>query len=132
MSDPRIHAALAAHLVALTPALPTAWPNSKFTPPTASPYQEAGIIPARPATRNLDYGVIDQGLYQVNICYPSGTGTDAAEARAQALRDHFAAGTELPRDGLTVRVTRAPWWTEVPMRPGFYVLAVTIDYEALL
>ena len=128
---PDIHAALAARLASITPSLPTAWPNTLFNP-DGDPYQEAFIIPARSGARDLKTGAIYSGIYQVNICYPADTGVDDAEARAKLVCDYFSPSSAPIDYGTGVlRIVRAPYWTDVEMRPGFYCLAVTIEFEAI-
>ncbi len=137
MSDPNIRAALEAHLEALLPQLPTAWQNREFDPetdaPDNAPYQEAFVIPGPSRTVDLmQRRAINRGIFQVNLCYPTGSGAESVEARGKLVRDHFDPSTTiLNAGGLKVRIAGRPViGAPVPGRPGRYVVPVSIRYES--
>jgi hypothetical protein len=133
MSDPRIRAALEAHLEDLAPPLATAWENRDFDPPDGAPYQEAFMLPGPNKTVGLSQRTaINIGVFQVNLCYPSRAGAEAVEARGKALQDHFNPETTvLESDGIKVRIQGRPVvGASVPGRPGRYVVPVSIRYES--
>lgn len=139
MSDPRIRAALEAHLAAL-PAdpLPTAWqnwsdPDNPIPPVDGGPHQEAFILPADNSGENLkNTTTLHKGIFQVNLCYPAGVGTSAVEQRALLLQNHFnAAGPKLEGAGIAVRITKKPSIARPMDRPGLYVVPVSIPYESI-
>lgn len=134
MSDPRIRQALELHLGALVPDLPTALQNAEFDPPAdGGPYQEAFMIPGRPRTVGLKQRTaINIGVFQVNLCYPHGAGAGDAETRAKLVADHFdPATTVLESGGVKVRIAGRPVvGSDVPGRPGRFVVPVSIRYES--
>lgn len=108
MSIVKVRAALEAALGAMTPALATVWENTAYTPVVGTPYQRAYLLPAEPD--NSEYGAThrEQGVFQVSLFYPNGTGSAAAAARAEMLRTTFKRGASFTKDGVTVSITNTP------------------------
>lgn len=134
MSTPEIRAALEAHLEALEPALDTAWQNREFSPPADDPYQEAFILPGNPKRLDLrQRRAINIGIFQINLCYPTGAGAEAVEARGKLIREHFdPATTVLESGGVKVRIAGRPViGAPIDGRPGRFVVPVSIRYESI-
>jgi len=137
MTQSNIRRALELHLGAATPDLPTAMQNDDFDPAdpdTPPPYQECFVIPARGKARGLrQKTALHLGIFQVNLCYPAGSGTGDVDARADLLIEHFRpADTVLEFGGTKVRfrgfgVKAGP----IPGRPGLYVVPVSFTYESI-
>lgn len=109
MSDAAIRAAIESRLNGMTPALATAWENVPFTPVDGTPYQRAYLMPAQP--ENPTIGALLQrlsGVYQINLFYPTGTGSSAAMTRALAIRARFPRGLTMTAGGVTVSVIETP------------------------
>lgn len=106
MSD--LRAALEEALAAMTPALPTAWENTSYTPVADVPYQRVSLLRAEPI--NAEYGANfqDSGILQVSLMYPPGQGAAPAEDRAQLLRTTFRRGASFTKNGLVVKIIRTP------------------------
>ncbi len=87
------------------PALPVAWPNTKFSPPTNAVYLRAYVLPAATISRDAagDHRQY-RGLFQVNVVMPIGTGSRAAEQIAAELDDLFPVNLSIPSGALAVRV----------------------------
>lgn len=138
MSDPRIRDALEAHLNTLEPPLPTAWQNFDFDPATAAPdgapYQEAFVIPGPNRTVGLKQRTaINRGIFQINVCYPTGSGASAAESRGRLIGAHFNPETTVLNgaDGIKVRIAGKPViGAPVPGRAGRFVVPVSVRYES--
>lgn len=131
MSMVLIRAALEQHLAALVPDLPTAVENTKFTPPTnGGPYQEAHVLPADPITPMDTLSFIEQGIFQVTLCYPLGAGSRDAADRAEAVRSHFARGTPLTAGGISVTITSVPSVAKGDPENGYWKVPVTIRWQA--
>lgn len=97
MSRAAIRTALESHLAALTPQWPTQWDNVTFSEPTnRTPWQRASVMFAdtKPLGMAAGSGQEWRGVFHVTIWTPSGTGPQAAEARAALLRGDLAAGIE--------------------------------------
>jgi hypothetical protein len=104
MSVLKIRAALETALAALTPALPTAWENIPFEPVTGQAYQQAFVQLAEP--ENIEYGgVYEQaGIFQINLRYPTKTGTADSTSRAEMIADLFKKGASFQSIGLIVTI----------------------------
>lgn len=92
MNNGAIHKALAKKLetVAATMAIPVAWENVQFEPPTTGIYLEEDFLPAE----NEDVFVqgtkaVRRGIYQVTVVYPLGKGSQKAATLADTIAEAF-------------------------------------------
>lgn len=128
----KIRKALELHLAAFEPKLPTIWQNrgdpQGFN--ANAPYQKAFLMPAsNRAFRLRENVVLQSGIFQINLCYPTGIGAYEPEARAGALAAHFK-GRILEADGVKVRIKGYPDIApSVSVSP--YVVPVSISYESI-
>ena len=131
MSLPSIRRALENHLKAMVPNLPTAYENAPFKPPAdGSEYQEVRLMPADPITPMDNLTFIEQGLFQVTLCYPLGVGPRAAEDRAEAVRAHFRRGTTLTAGGVSTIISHVPVVAASVPGDGQWRIPVTIRWQA--
>lgn len=92
MNNGAIHKALTRKLenIAAAMALPVAWENTPFTPPTAGVYIEENFLPAESEDVFVQgTKAIRRGVYQVTVVYPLGKGTQAAAALADKIAEAF-------------------------------------------
>ena len=92
MNNGAIHKSLARKLEAVAAALavPVAWENTAFTPPSSGIYLEEDFLPAE----NEDVFVqgtkaVRRGIFQVTVVYPLGRGSQAAAALADKIAEAF-------------------------------------------
>lgn len=92
----------------LSPALPTAYENTAFTPPTGM------YLRTQFTVQTPDDPVYGTGYYrelmtfQVFVCEELNKGTANAQEKAEAIRTLFAKGTSFTEDGYIVHVLRTP------------------------
>jgi hypothetical protein len=104
MSEVAVQSALEQHLTALG-GLDTAWENVSFAPVDGVPFQRVNMLPLTPEDEVMGRGMVKlRGLLQVTLCYPSGSGRGAVQARADALRLHFKPPKTLTQNGVQVQV----------------------------
>jgi hypothetical protein len=74
---------------------------------------------------------IDQylGVYQIDIFAQAGKGRNAAEAKADAVANHFKRGTDLLYNGTTVRLGDVSRTNGTIIEDRF-LISVTINYMA--
>lgn len=119
---------LKAWAAAQTPAIPVAWENVAFKPPTGR-YARAHLLPNPAKHLTLEgTGRSLQGVFQVDLCMPPDTGAGGARALADSLDAAFSLVME--QDGLRI-------WLLTPMSaaPGMhkderYVVPVSGIYKA--
>lgn len=101
---------LCARLKALTfsPALPVAWPDTYFTPPTDGKFLEVIYLTNPTQTISMDNEGVqhETGIFQVNIFWPAGKGKVEALAIAEQIKTQFKKGTTLASGA---RMDRPPW-----------------------
>jgi hypothetical protein len=134
MSEPSIKLAFEQALAAISVGLPTVY-QGRDAPPgfiATQAHQKAFLLPAENETLGLlEKTTRHKGIFQVNLCYPSGTrGTTEADQRAKALQDAFYAGRELVADGVKVRVRGKPN-IAAPVALDPYTVPVSIRYESI-
>ena len=131
MSIVNVRAALETKLKAITPAISTAWENVAFEPVTGTPYQAAYVLPAEPANPTMGAGHYrEQGLFQINLFYPSQVGTATAAARAEAIRIAFKRGTTMTSGSIKVIVTATPYIGQGRTDGDRWMVPVKIRWKA--
>lgn len=131
MSIPIIRKALEQRLAALTPSIATAFENARLKPITDVPYQRINLLPNAPDTAIQGAKTyLEKGLFQIMLCYPLGTGPDAAEAQSQLVRSHFKRSTSMTESGVTVLVTDTPRVAPALIDGDRYCIPVTVPWQA--
>ncbi|WP_339025770.1 phage tail terminator-like protein [Leclercia pneumoniae] len=88
--------------------LPVAWPNLAFDPPDA-PYLRVYVLPAQTVGQDLAGQLRTyQGILQLNIIAPAGSGVTLARGLAQSIADAFPEGLPLVDGDLTVYINGPP------------------------
>lgn len=133
MADPsEIADAILARCVSLTlsPALPKAYPDVTFKPPSSGKYVEFRDFPNRPAWGSLAGGSLDQGLLQATVHWPRGTGIIAPLAVAKAVIDHFPKALRLYSGETTVKISGDPWAAAPLFDDKETLIPITIPWTA--
>lgn len=112
MSLDVIKSVLEKRLAALPNGIPTKqtqWPNTELKPAQGVPYQRVWHIPAPPFNfSGLSSRKRLAGVFQVDLCFPFGTGEAAADAAAKALEGWFPQGWTETANNVTTHVDRTP------------------------
>jgi hypothetical protein len=112
--------------MSLTPALAVAYPNVAFVPKIGTPYLQVSVIPNTTDALGInDNSSTDrQGLMQLSVFWPAGAGAIQAMQVASQIANAFRFGTRIDRNGLWVRIDKAPRvaaalqetdWLQVPV-----------------
>lgn len=106
--------ALLARLTTLqvgSPALPIAYPDVGFDPASDAPdgkYIDADFKRNVALWEGLSAGVIDQGLFQLDVVWPKGAGVIAPNEAAQQVANHFAKDLVLVSGATRVKLNKEP------------------------
>lgn len=104
-----IEAALEDRLLAITPAIATAFENKTFTPVVGTEYQRINHLTNTPVDHAVTLDVTeDRGILQVSLFYPLDKGRVPAKTRAQLIRDQFNPPLTLTKGSGKVEITRTP------------------------
>ena len=126
-----IRKALEKKLATLTPTIATAYENAPYTPVTGTPYQRINLMPNTPDNSTMGTAIyFERGLFQVMLCYPAGTGPNAAETRAQLIRAHFKRATSMTESSVTVLVTDTPRVSTAMIDGDRYCIPITVHWQA--
>ena len=131
MSAIHVRAALETALKAMSPTLPTALENVDFTPPASSlPYQRAYVMPGSPDNSENNASYRQDGIFQVNLFYPTKAGTGAAATRAEMIRAVFPRGATFQAGGITTTIFRTPEIMPGSVDGDRWLLPVRIRFTA--
>lgn len=131
MSILLVRRALEIRLNAISPAIDTAFENTSYTPANGVPYQRAEMLPAKPDNSVMGAKFyFEQGIYQVTLCYPQGTGTADAQSRALLIQQTFKRASSSSNGGLSTMVTATPEIGRAYQDGDRYCIPVSIPYIA--
>lgn len=113
-----------------TPAIPVAWQNVPFTPPTGR-FLRAWVMPAETGSETLD-GAHRRyvGVFQVSVYVPQGTGPAAGEAIAESIAALYPMNDLLSMTGLDVMIVSPMSIAQGFNSDGRYVVPVSCRYRA--
>lgn len=137
MSRAAIRQALETRLASLSPSWPTAWENTKFTPPAGQPWQRATLMFADTRAMGIGAGAPEhwQGHLHVQIWVPSGQGAQTAEARFELLAGragHFQRGMVLSAGGVHVTILQPTSRPALTTEPQWYGLPCLVPFDCVL
>ncbi|MFY7431717.1 phage tail terminator-like protein [Enterobacter cloacae complex sp. IR5441] len=96
-------------IIAESLGLPIAWPNIAFTPPDDAPYGRVYVLPAQTVGQDLEGQLRTyQGILQLNIIAPAGSGVTLARGLTKSVADAFPEGLPLVDGNLTVYINGQP------------------------
>ena len=126
-----ISSALDSQLDTLAGQSPIAWENTVFTPIKNTLYLRPTILPALTTQAALGANGIDEyiGIYQIDVFAPSGKGRGEAETKADAVADHFKRGTDLSKNGKTIRLGNVSRNSGIRSEDRF-IISLSINYMA--
>lgn len=130
-----IRAALETHLSTTLAGTDIAYENVAFSPTTGTLFVKPTFIPTvtQPATRGLNPQLLYQGVFNVMVNAPEGSGPSLADTTCNTITDAFAATTDISivvgAETFIVRIRYAerqqgridtPWYS-VPINIGWYI-----------
>lgn len=130
MSLDLVRQLLDTQLSTLLPALLTAWENVDVSPTIGVPYQATNLLPAQPGNPVYGPGFVEQGIYQVTLCYPTTAGAKDAVARAEQIRAAFPRGASFSKSGLTLSVSDTPEIMQGTLNGDIFQLPVRVRWYA--
>jgi hypothetical protein len=131
MSTAKIRAALETALATVSPSLVTEYENTNFVPPASGAYQRTHLMPSDPVNNTFgDDQKREQGIFQVLLYYPTGTGPGAATAQAELIKTKFKRGSTFTSAGVTVTISNTPTIAPALFSDDRYVVPIRIRYWA--
>jgi hypothetical protein len=95
----RIRQALEKAVLAVTPAIDTAFENTTFSPRVGEPYQQLHFLPAKPEAAVIDDSISEVlGVFQITLRYPAGEGVKNVLERARLYEKAFKVGVKLENE----------------------------------
>lgn len=97
----RIRQALEKAVLAVAPAIDTAFENTTFKPRSNEPYQQLHFLPAKPEAAVIDDSISEVlGVFQINLRYPAGEGVKNVLERARLYEKAFSVGAKFEHAGV--------------------------------
>lgn len=131
--ESEIMAALFAQVesLALSPAMPIAWPNRPFTPPADHRYLRVQFVPnmANRITIDSDGPHQHLGLLQVSVYWTKGEGERVPRAVAADIAAHFPCDLRLASGGLFVRITKRPDVSDMIVEDAAIQIPTIVSWE---
>ena len=130
-----IRAALETHLAATVGTTPIAYENVAFRPTTGTLFVKPTFIPTltQPAVRGTNPQLLYQGLFNVMVNAPEGSGPALADTTCNTITNAFSATSDISlvvgAETYIVRIRYAerqqgridtPWYS-VPINIGWYI-----------
>lgn len=95
----RIRQALEKAVLAVAPAIDTAFENIAFNPRAGEPYQQLHFLPAKPEAAVIDDSISEVlGVFQITLRYPAGEGVKNVLERARLYEKAFKVGVKLENE----------------------------------
>jgi len=112
------------------PVLPVAYENKAFTQP-AGVYIAGYLLPAETQVDDLQGSHLRyQGIYQINVFAPIGTGPGAAEAIADEIKTLFPVNQYYTLSGTSVWIIGAVTNGRADSMENRYMIPVSFQYRA--
>lgn len=133
MSQSDIHQALIEHYDAGAFGLVTVYDNNSEAtdPPNAGDWASTHYLPS--GSTDHTQGTLGddllEGIFQINVNTPLGTGTVASNAYKEAILTHFKAGYDVTANGQAVRL-RPPYASEGFKVNSNYRISITCPWFA--
>lgn len=129
MSLATIRAALESRLNGIASPLPTAWEAMHYSPTEGTAWQRVRLLLNDPIDHAVTSDVVERrGLLEVVLHYPSGSGSSAAAARAQAIADRFAPVQNLTSGSTTVQINATARIGSGFVFEAWYVVPITVPW----
>lgn len=130
MTVATIRAALESRLNGMASPLPTAWDAMHYTPSVGTPWQRVRLLMNQPVDHAVTADLVQyRGILEVMLFYPTGNGTSAIAAKAQAIADRFAPVQTLTSGSTRVEITQtARIGSGLAMDDGWYAMGVSIPW----
>lgn len=108
-----------------------AWQNIQYNPTKGTKYIRASLLPAETLNPTLgDSFNRKEGILQLLLYFPDGTGVGASETLADSLLAYFARGESFTAGGIVVRMLESPSISAGFNDNGWFVTPVSIRYTA--
>jgi len=135
MTAAAIGAALKARLgtLSFSPAIPIAWPNKDFTPPTDdnARFLQATIVPAPNQRVTIRAQHRRSGSLVVTVASRPNNGSGEGDGLADAVAAHFPADLMLAAGANRLRITEDPSIRDGFLDGAFWRTPVVIPFEVL-
>lgn len=135
MSHAKVRSALATAFIGGTffDADKISWPNILFTPPAAAAWAIVTFLPAQAEVATLGDAGQDElnGLLQVDLNYPMGSGEKDASDKFEAIRALFKPGASFTYSGQVVRI-RSCGRTHGRVVNNFFRITASIFFYAYI
>ena len=127
----RIRQALEKAVLAVAPAIDTAFENTTFKPRSNEPYQQLYFLPAKPEAAVIDDSISEVlGVFQITLRYPAGKGVKDVLERAGLYERAFNVGAKFEHAGVKTYIYRPAEINILGVDGDRYGVAVSIYFKS--
>lgn len=127
----RIRQALEKAVLAVAPAIDTAFENTTFKPRANEPYQQLHFLPAKPEAAVIDDSISEVlGVFQITLRYPAGKGVEDVLGRASLYERAFSVGAKFEHAGVKTYIYRPAEINILGVDGDRYGVAVSIYFKS--
>jgi len=135
--ETEIFAGLLGHFdtISLSEELTIAWPNNKFTPPSAGPdvrWLRVSHVPAETFPLSITHSNRYAGFLQIDVFNGIGGSEVTAIGIADEIAAHFVRGTRITITGAEIKIHRQPSRLPTVQDHPWIMLPVRINYQCLV
>ena len=129
--DKDLQSALNAALYDAFPTTPIAWENTKYTPAVGTIYFRVWLLPAESDVLTLGQSpwILRQGIFQVSVFAPIGTGFGVPKGKAAEIVAAFKSSTSFVYNGLSVTIEKSRVSGAIIEDDGWYQIPVSIRFR---
>ena len=127
-----VYSALRQDLAAMPGVPAIAYENVEFLS-DGQPYLKINILPAPIVTPMFGINAQQryEGIFQVMVLYPLGSGTKEIDTMVDALLTHFRRGFTLPYNGISV-LTLKSWRGPGMELDAYYQIPISVQFQSYL
>lgn len=124
-----IQIALDTRLAALTGGTPIAWESVTYTPVNGTAYIRPTLLLAPSSLLNLTDKQMQEGIYQIDLFYPSDGGMGDLLDKADAVYTHFKASTPLTSNSVDVHIKQIGRPAAARVEDGWLMSIIEVHFK---
>lgn len=124
-----IQAALDTRLSLLSGGTPVAWENVEYTPVKGTAYLRPTLLSTPSHLMDLNSLQNNEGIYQIDLFYPTNNGVGDLLTKADQIYDHFKTDLTLVSNSTTVHVKEISRATVSAREEAWFRASIELHYK---
>lgn len=124
-----IQTALDTRLDSLDGGVSIAWDNTKFIPIKGTPYMRPTVLMSPAVLGSLETLQMNNGIYQIDLFYPTDVGSGDVLTQADAVFDHFKANLKLDSGSVSVYIKEISRLSRDIPEQSWYMTSIEVHFK---